>query len=776
MEHAILSLTNMSHLRLKEGSHLNLIAEEIRDDLEKMENYGAHLDFLSQLKWLLSTISLLAGTTSTDFSKPDPLKISSMGPEITPIGRYASLVSSLRALIILGQYNLAFSLADSYAKDASTIFLCHWLYGEYIFYYGLAQICWLNGKGGSRSLGKSLEICCKKVRRWAHYCPENFEYRALLLDAEIARLKGDKAQALNLYERAVNAVESSGIAHEHAFSLERLVEFVHSQGWDQLVSAPLQKAHNLYFSWGANAKLKLIQDKYGVQLSQFRQFKKPKASTFNSTVTTIAMTMTETGGTTKTSGNDSNIFDLNTVIKASLAISGEINLEHLLTQMMKIILENAGAQKGFLILESGGQPFIEASAHADPENVEVFLNIPLSGCQFLSESMVRYVSRSGKDLVLPDATIAGDYQQDPYVLNHRPKSVLCTPIRHQNQFIGVLYLENNLSCNIFTIERMRVLHILLAQAAISLENAKLYEQLIQARDTLEERVQERTCQLESAQKELLDQAHKAGMADIATGVLHNIGNILNSVKTSAAIIIEDLEKSKVKGMARANELLRNNLDQLESFIANDPKGKKLMKFYLQLEGILTNEQLTAKSNLNRLLEKIQAISDVVMTQQTYAKGGFFSECLSLEEVIENVLTLQTSSIERHQLTIIKKFQKAPPVQVQKTKLIQILVNLYKNAKEAMTDLPIEDRTLVIEVFHDDTHVTLKFSDNGCGVKSEDLGKIFTHGFTTKEAGHGFGLHSCANYMTEMGGDMWAESLGKGQGVTFNLKFPLRAQN
>lgn len=290
-------------------------------------------------------------------------------------------------------------------------------------------------------------------------------------------------------------------------------------------------------------------------------------------------------------------------------------------------------------------------------------------------------------------------------------------------------------------------------------------------DNLERMVKQRTEELETAQKELVEKAHKAGMADIATGTLHNVGNILNSVMTSVHLLGNILDKQSIDGLSKANVLLKANMDDLETFMCRDTKGPKLMQYYIRLEDVFNEEREQIRAQLERLSDKVNTITDVISAQQNYAGSGALTEDMSLEAIIDDALTMQSGSIEKYSISVVKKFENVPRVKAQKTKLIHILINLIKNAKEAMTDVDPTGRILTIETLVEGDSVQARVSDSGSGIPEENLNKIFSHGFSTKEGGHGFGLHSCANYMTEMSGEIRAES-GRGQaGTTFILSFP-----
>jgi len=281
---------------------------------------------------------------------------------------------------------------------------------------------------------------------------------------------------------------------------------------------------------------------------------------------------------------------------------------------------------------------------------------------------------------------------------------------------------------------------------------------------------ERTEQLKAAQQEIVDKAHKAGMADIASGTLHNVGNILNSVKVSAQLIKNEIDQSNINNFKRANDLLRENHDSMDDFIIKNPKGKKLLEYYLKLEEVLFEEKDKMSENLERLNDKINTIADVISAQQSYAGINSFTEEYSLETIIEDALTLQSGSIDHDGIRIIRNYAHIPMIMIQKAKLVHILVNLIKNSRESMLDIPIENRQITIITERSGNLARIIIKDTGKGIEPDNLRKIFSHGYTTKKDGHGFGLHSCANYMSEMNGNIRAESAGINRGATFVLEF------
>jgi signal transduction histidine kinase len=367
---------------------------------------------------------------------------------------------------------------------------------------------------------------------------------------------------------------------------------------------------------------------------------------------------------------------------------------------------------------------------------------------------------------LNNAREEGDFRNAPYVKSSGVKSILCMPLVNQDKLKAVVYLENNLTTHAFTPDRVRVLMAIASPAAVTLENAFMYNHL-------DDLVKKRTEALEAAQAEIAENAHKAGMSEIATTVLHNVGNVLNSLRTSGYVALETAKASKLRKLVKANALLSEEMDNIEDFIANNPKGKKLLSYYLELGEVLEGENRSIIENTQQVLSSTEAISEIINAQQKFAyTDASFSEIMPIEEVIESALTLIASLYDRHNIAVERRFESVPPISLHKSKVLHIILNLLKNAKESILTNGESDRKVTIAVRADASYLNVEVTDTGQGITEDNLKKIFTFGFTTKEDGHGSGLHSSANYMKEMGGKMWAESEGEGKGATFYLQFPL----
>jgi PAS domain S-box-containing protein len=291
------------------------------------------------------------------------------------------------------------------------------------------------------------------------------------------------------------------------------------------------------------------------------------------------------------------------------------------------------------------------------------------------------------------------------------------------------------------------------------------------RDITERRQSEEA--MERMNRRLLDVSRQAGMAEVATSVLHNVGNVLNSVNVSCSVVSDKLRKSPITGVAKTAEMLQQHQGDLAAFFTNDPTGQKLPGFLTKLAAYLSAEQTGILAELQSLSQNIHHINDIVAMQQSYAKNvGGVQETLPLDELVEDALRLNDDSLVRHQIEIVRDFGMVEPIPLEKHKVLQILVNLVRNAKHALADSGRSDKRLVIRIQREDSRILVSVTDNGIGIPPENLTRIFAHGFTTKPNGHGFGLHSGVLAAQEMGGRLMAHSEGLGTGATFTLELPL----
>ncbi|MEM9213337.1 MAG: AAA family ATPase [Cyanobacteria bacterium P01_F01_bin.150] len=319
----------------------------------------------------------------------------------------------------------------------------------------------------------------KDMRRWAKHSPENFQHKHDLVEAEKARVLGKILKAEELYEKSIQGAKKNKFIHEEALAYERAGEFYLSLDREEIGRLYLKKSHHCYSRWGATAKVKQMEAEYP---HYFVGSSQKGLSRYSRTTTTTT--------TTETEGTD---LDLATILKASQTISSEIRLASLLEKLIAILIENAGAQTGILILNSDGNWYIEAKGSLN-EDTTLLQSIPIhwidpeTSAPTLPATIINYISHTQETIVLDDAVNQGQFTTDPYIVAHQSQSILCTPLLNQGQLKGMIYLENNVTTGAFTADRVELLNILAAQAAIAIDNSRLYQ-------TLEQRVEERTKEL-----------------------------------------------------------------------------------------------------------------------------------------------------------------------------------------------------------------------------------------------------------------------------------------
>ncbi|MEP6516586.1 AAA family ATPase [Microcoleus vaginatus] len=359
---------------------------------------------------------------------------------------------------LFGQYDEAVSNAAStmqYVQSAAGTLQVSYCY----FYESLAQLSFYSNASfeEQKHCLKTVTANQKNMKKWAYHAPMNHSHKFNLVEAERYRVIGKDARAIDCYDRAIALAKENEYIHEVALAYELAAKFYLSRGKELTAKAYMQEARYCYQLWGAVAKVKDLETRY----PQLFTIDKPINKAISTTVSTTGSRSTDS-------------LDIATVMKASEAIAGEIVQDKLLFRLMKNLIENVGAQKGYLILETQGKLLIEAEGVMNDERIKVLQSEPVENCQELSEAIINYVARTKENLVLNDATREGNFTNDPYIKARQPKSILCAALMNQGQLAAIVYLENNLTAQAFTPDRLEVLQLLSGQAAIALTNAKLY--------------------------------------------------------------------------------------------------------------------------------------------------------------------------------------------------------------------------------------------------------------------------------------------------------------
>ncbi len=334
------------------------------------------------------------------------------------------------------------------------------------------------------------------------------------------------------------------------------------------------------------------------------------------------------------------------------------------------------------------------------------------------------------------------------------------------------------ACLLISIRQSReeMLQVAERQAKLEAVNESVEQQVRERTQDLRQEIQERIetqGKLEETHKQLLVVSRQAGMAEVATGVLHNVGNVLNSVRVSASVVCDRLRKSEVGDVCRAAAMLQDKNVQIAQFLTTDPKGKLLPEFLAKASKLLVTERDELIAEMATVGEHIEHIKEIVAMQQTYAKVFGVLEPVTPVSLVQDALRMNAAAFERHGIQASQHFEEdTPTVMVDRHKVLQILINLLSNSKYAMGELAPTEKRLEIHVRRTETgNAAITVRDNGSGIAPENLTRIFGHGFTTKKDGHGFGLHSGALAAKEMNGSLTVHSDGLGQGAAFTLELP-----
>ncbi|WNG15632.1 AAA family ATPase [Cystobacter fuscus] len=604
-----------------------------------------------------------------------------------------------------------------------------------------------------RELLVELDKHRQQLAAWASGCPANYLAAERMVTAELARLSGNTEEALRAYEAALLAAREHGGPHLVGLASELAARFCKGLGLPSLATAYIRQAREAYFQWGAHGKVH--------QLEELWQQLLPAPASAQDTTTE--------------QGTGPQHVDSLAVIKAQQAISSEILLEPLVATLLRVTLESAGAQRAalFLLQDDALQLVaLQPSSPSDSGSLSAS-SLPLS--------LLSYVRRTREHVLLNDTSRPHPFSSDPYFSSSSARSILCLPLRRQEAVFGLLYLENSLTQEAFSPARLSLLEHLASQASISIENARLYSNvqkaeaaLRQANEELEARVHQRTHELKRAQAKWVETARRAGMAEIASNVLHDVGNALTSIVVDTTLMRDTLATSRVGRLRQAAALLEDNRAHLADFLTRDARGLELVDYFTQLAKELEREQASLATSLDTLDTQVSRVRTIVESQQIHATSTLLWEECDLGELMEEALRLQQGALLQAQVTISRDVQALPLVKTDKHKVLTILFNLLSNARQALEAHPQPAPHLTLRLAQEGDWVRLQVMDTGVGIAPDIRPHLFTQGFTTLPHGHGLGLHSSALAARLMGGRLSLDSEGPGRGTTATLLIPFLA--
>jgi signal transduction histidine kinase len=728
---AAYSYNNLNTNLLAAGDPLPAVQREAERGLEfaQKARFGLVIDIITPQ---LGLIRILRGLTpkfgSFDDEEFDELRFErhlASDPAALPGCYY--WIRKLQARFFAGDYASAID-ASFRAQQLLWTAPSQFAIAEYHFYSALSRAASCDSGFpdrqhlSSEALAKEehLETLAAHYRQlevWAENCPENFGDRAALVAGEIARLEGRDFQAMRLYEESIRLARTNGFVHNEALANELAAHFYMARGFEKIAGTYLKDARYCYLRWGAAGKVRQLERLY----SHLREEERAP-------------------GPTCTIGAPVEHLDLATVIKVSQTVSGEIVLEKLIDTLVCTAVEHAGAERGLLIFPQGVELRVEAEAVTSGDTVTMHRR-GASTAAGLAESIVHYVARTQESVILDDASAQNPFSTDPYIRRHHARSIFCLPLINQAKLIALLYLENNLTPHVFTPTRIAVLKLLASQAAISLENTRLYRGL------------------EEAQAELAHVTRVATLGELTASIAHEISQPLGAVVNNASACLRWLTAHNLEEARQSASLV----------IA---------------EGHRAGE----------IISRVRALAKKAPPQKDW---------LDINETIGEVIAMARSAVQRNRISLQTQLANdLPLISGDRIQLQQVILNLLINAIEAMGEVSGGQRELWVssqkfteapglgpcalqtaEAEEDvlparalaeaeGNHVLIGVRDSGPGLDPKGLDRLFDAFYTTKPQGLGMGLAISRSIIEAHGGRLWAKANAP-RGTVFQFTLPDR---
>ena len=731
-------------------------------------------------------------------------------------------IRKLQARFIAGDYAAAMDAASKAQRLlwTSTSLLEE---AEYHFYGALAQAacCTAAATGEQRQHLDALAAHHKQLRTWAENCPENFENRAALVGAEIARLEGRELDAERLYERAIRSARDNGFVNNEAIAYERASAFYRSCGFDQIADLYLRNARYGYVRWGADGKVRQLEEMH------------PRLRTEE-----------PAPGPTSTVATPVERLDLSTVIKVSQAVSVEMVLEKLIDTLMRTAIAQAGAERGLLVLSQAAGLRIAAEGTTAGDTVLVDLPDAPAIARLLPETVLHHVLHTQESVILDDAAAESPFAADPYIREHKAHSIFCLPLINQAKLVGALYLENNLTPRAFAPARIAVLKLLASQAAVSLENTRLYRDLeqreakirrlvdaniigilivdrdgrvIEANDAFlrlvgydrNDLIAGRLHRDDLTPLEWRDQtAHSVAEVKLTgivqphekeyfrkdgsrVSVLIGAASLDEAARQRVVFVLDLTERKRAEAEARESErryrevqaeLAHANrvatMGQLTASIAhevNQPIGAARNHAASGLRFLFRNppDLDKARKAIESVVNNIDRSGEIIARIRAHIKNAPpRDDRLDINEVIREVVEFTRGEVVKNGVSVQMQLAEGLPLnQGDRVQLQQVVLNLVLNAVEAMNSVDDAPRALSISAkLWEADEILVAVRDSGPGIDPQHLERVFEFFYTTKPSGLGLGLSICRSIIEAHGGRLWADANEPG-GAVFQFTVP-----
>lgn len=615
----------------------------------------------------------------------------------------------------------------------------------------------------------------QQMEIWAHTCPENFRHQYLLVQAEMSRLLDQPLTAIDLYDEAISLAKSNGFVQDTALANELSAKFWMTKGKEKLAQVYWSEAYHYYRAWGATAKFTDLEQQYP-QLLVIERSISEQSHIADETLSITHISSTSTSSSTQ-------VLDLSTILKASQAISQEIQLDRLLERLLNVVLESAGAEQGAILLPTEEHWTIAVQGNSDHADLMILPSQAIGRVEeSLAMSIVQYTARTQQRLMIHDATQELICATDPYVLAHQPKSILCLPISHQGKSSGIIYLENRKTTQAFSRDRLKVLSLLSAQIAISLENATLYQTLQTANTSLkasETRERERASQLEHSLHELQDTQAQLIQTEKISSLGQLVAGVAHEVNNPVGFIAGNLNHTQqgFNDLIGLIKLYRDSFPQPGREIEDRIEAIDLDFLVKDLPQMISSMKLGT-----------DRIKEIMQSLRNYSRiDGSEKQLADLHRGIESTLMILShrlkGSPDHPPIQVIKEYGDIPEIPCFAGQLNQVFMNLIANAIDALEEqnrgksyaaLEATPNCITIRTSIENDHAIIRIKDNGSGMPLDVQQRIFEAFFTTKPEGKGtgLGLPICYQIVYEKHGGQLSLLSAVGEGTEFIIQIPM----
>ncbi len=610
------------------------------------------------------------------------------------------------------------------------------------------------------SVLNSIEDSLQKLYQWSCDAPMNYLHKYQMVKAELTRLRGETAEAIELYDLAIAGAKKNGFVQEEALANELAANFYLNWGKEKVAAGYMQEAYYCYSRWGAKAKVVDLEARYPELLRPILQSlasSKNSLNTFMTSATSTTLTHTDTHH----SSNGLNLnqtIDFSSILKASQALSSTIQLDELLRQLTQIILQNLGGDRCALILPDEHKKW-QVRAIAMAEDTQLHAD-PLDNNLNLPVKLIQYVKNTQETIIIND--LETDLPViDDYLREHKPKSILCFPLLNQGKLIGILYLNNYLTRDVFNQDRIQVLNFLCSQAAISLENARLYQQ-----------AQHYAQQLEQSQLQIVQNEKMATLGNLVAGVAHEVNNPIGFLNGS---------------IGNAKDYVQDLFKYIEMYQQQQPPTTVLQDLAEDLDLEFVLEDLPKL--LGSMKDATDRIKGISTSLRTFSRADTeYKVSANLHDGLNSTLLILKYRLKANEkrpaIAVIKNYGELPEITCFPGQLNQVFMNILANAidmfDEMAQSMPLKDlknhpQQITIATAHlaDQDAIEVRISDNGWGMPDEVKSRIFDHSFTTKAVGKGTGLGLAIArqiIVDTHGGSLNVQS-EVGQGTEFCIRLP-----